>query len=100
MFMAKFLVFALLIIICTVYAGTNCEIQCCKDYKGKWDNEWDRCWKPQPHYEECVSNCTAQTIHYYSGHIDKSDIKNPIVCKIGAVVLGCAVFLLITKSIR
>ncbi|MEM4332142.1 MAG: hypothetical protein QW500_02590 [Candidatus Micrarchaeia archaeon] len=81
-----------------LFAGTNCEVQCCKDYKGKWDKEWDRCWKPQPGYNECVSNCTAETINKYSGHIDKSDIKNPIECKIGAFILGTLLLLYVVKK--
>ncbi|MEM4166051.1 MAG: hypothetical protein QW153_03570 [Candidatus Bilamarchaeaceae archaeon] len=92
------MIFTLLALGGLLFAGTNCEVQCCKDYKGKWDKEWDRCWKPQAGYEECVSNCTAETIHKYSGHIDKSDIKNPIVCKIGALILGTLLFLILIKK--
>ncbi|MEM2948403.1 MAG: hypothetical protein QXG02_02640 [Candidatus Anstonellales archaeon] len=96
---AIFFILAAILVMPLLFAGTNCEVACCRDYKGKWDTEWDRCWRPQPGYEECVSDCTAQTIHYYSSHIDKSDIKEPIECKIGAFILFLA-FLLFFAKIR
>ncbi|MCX8200137.1 MAG: hypothetical protein N3G76_01575 [Candidatus Micrarchaeota archaeon] len=79
------------------FAGTNCEVQCCKDYKGRWDDRWDRCWRPASGYDECVSNCTAQTIHKYSSQIDKSDIE-PIECKIGALILSIVMVLAFARS--
>ncbi len=85
---------ALLSFSMAVFAASDCEHTCCREYSGWWDDDFDDCKGTKDGYDACVSECEA-AIWENRPQIDTSGGTH-YECKVPLILLsliGAAVFL-------